>query len=146
MLDINYNLAKEIETELVCFLEPYKEIYNEELFEFTVLRSYDRFEINGKYKNEYDNSKLDDFIMLGMIISSKYKQVQIGNIFLPQFMKHNGIGKKMISKIFGLSEKYGYELYIVDMVDSFYNKMINRGALPCDHYDAVKIVKETKLI
>ncbi|SJU48228.1 Uncharacterised protein [Clostridioides difficile] len=56
------------------------------------------------------------------------------------------IGKNMISKIFVISEEYGYGLFLVDMVNSFYRGMINRGALPCDDCsDAVEIVKETKL-
>ena len=45
-----------------------------------------------------------------------------------------------------LSEKEKYELFIVDMVNSFYQRMIKRGALPCiDCDDAVQIVSETKL-
>lgn len=61
-------------------------------------------------------------------------------------MKHKGIGKKLIYKIFMISEDVHYELFIVDMVNSFYQRMIKRGALPCNECDdAVQIVSETKL-
>lgn len=61
-------------------------------------------------------------------------------------MKHKGIGKKLIYKIFMISEAVHYGLFIVDMVNSFYQRMIKRGALPCDECDdAVQIVSETKL-
>lgn len=62
-------------------------------------------------------------------------------------MKGRGIGKGLIYKIFLVSEKKNFELFVVDMVDSFYQRMINRGALPCDDCDdAVQIVEGTKLI
>lgn len=61
-------------------------------------------------------------------------------------MKHKGIGKKLIYKIFMISEAVHYGLFIVDMVNSFYQRMIKRGAIPCDECDdAVQIVSETKL-
>ena len=61
-------------------------------------------------------------------------------------MRYNGIGKKLIYTIFTISEKEQYKLFIVDMVNSFYQKMIKRGALPCKECDdAVQIVNETKL-
>lgn len=42
-------------------------------------------------------------------------------------MKHRGLGKKLIYKMFVISEQEQYELLIVDMVNSFYQKMIARG-------------------
>lgn len=71
----------------------------------------------------------------------------ISNIFLPDFMKYKGIGKKLIYNLFVISEKENSELFIIDMVNSFYQRMIKRGALPCDDCDdAVQIVSETKLV
>lgn len=61
-------------------------------------------------------------------------------------MKHKGIGKKLIYKIFMISEDVHYGHFIVDMVNSFYQRMIKSGALPCNECDdAVQIVSETKL-
>lgn len=145
-MNIGTNLINEVESVLVKFLQPYKKIYQEELLDYYVIKSEEKLEIHGKYKNKYDSEKTDDFIMLRMIVSSEFKQVHIFNIFLPQFMRYKVIGKNMISKIFVISEEYGYGLFLVDMVNSFYRGMINRGALPCDDCsDAVEIVKETKL-
>lgn len=151
-MNIQSNLTKEIEKDLVKFLESYKQIYKDELFEFYIVKGDELFEIYGKYKNEFnrkgedDIPKLDECIILRMNTSSQHKQIQIFNIFLPKFMKYQGIGKKIIFRIFSLTEKYDYELFIVDMVNSFYNKMINRGATPCDQEDVVLITKDTKLI
>ena len=42
-------------------------------------------------------------------------------------MRYQGIGKKLIYKIFLIAEKADYDLFIVDMVDSFYQRMKKKG-------------------
>ena len=61
-------------------------------------------------------------------------------------MHHKAIGKQMIGILFRLAKQQGYDLFLVDMVNSFYRKMINQGALPCDECDdVVQIVDTTDL-
>lgn len=144
-------IHQQIEKEILLYLEPFKDDYIEQRFEVEMKDDWynaDIYEIEvyGSYKNEYDPEKQTSFILLRCFINYHYKQIHISNIFLPGFMRYKGIGKKLIYKIFLLSEKEQYGLFIVDMVNSFYQKMINRGALPCEECnDAVQIVSQTVL-
>ena len=54
-------LIQEIETTLVNFLEPYKKVYDKELFDFYVINEMESFEIYGNHKDEFDDSKLTKF-------------------------------------------------------------------------------------
>lgn len=141
----------QIENEIINYLEPFKDDYVEQCFDFKIISGFYRddiyqVEVHGYHKNDYKPGKQTSFILLRLFINDHYKQIQISNIFLPNFMKHRGIGKKLIHKIFIISEIEHYELFIVDMVHSFYQRMIERGALPCDECDAaVQIVSETRL-
>ena len=144
-------IHEQIEKEIISYLEPIKDKYIEQRFEFEMMNGWSsndcyQIEVYGYHKDEYVPEKQTSFILLRLFVNYQYKQIQISNIFLPTFMRHNGYGKKLIYKIFMLSEKEKYELFIVDMVNSFYQRMIKRGALPCiDCDDAVQIVSETKL-
>lgn len=133
------------------YLEPFKDDYMEQRFTFEITdywRSDDIYQVdvNGYHKNDYEPAKQTTFILLRFFINYEYKQIQISNIFLPDFMRYKGLGKKLIYNIFMISEKEHYGLFVVDMVNSFYQRMTKRGALPCDECDdAVQIVSETKL-
>jgi len=145
------SIHQEMIKEIYDYLNPFKDNYTEHRFDFEVVDGWCdnntyKVEVFGYHKDDYKPNEQTTFILLRLLISYKYKQVQISNIFLPDFMRYNGIGKKLISKIFLVSEKEQYELFIVDMVSSFYKRMITRGALPCvECDDAVQIVSKTKL-
>lgn len=145
-------IHQQIIREIVNYLKPYKNEYAEQCFEFEITDYWNndniyQVEVNGYHKDNYKPEKQTTFILLRFFINYEYRQIQISNIFLPDFMRCQGIGKKLIYNIFVISEKEHYELFIVEMVNSFYNRMIKRGALPCDGcYDAVQIVSETKLL
>jgi len=102
--------------------------------------------MKGYYNNEFDPTKQTPFILLRFCIYHEYKQIQISNIFLPKFMQYKGQGKRLIYEIFEIAEENSYGLFLVDMVPSFYKRMLDKGALPCNECDdAVQIVRETKL-
>ena len=148
METIHQQLIKEIEN----YLKPFKDDYVEQHFEYKITDYWTndiiyQVEVNGYHKDEYNPEKQATFVLLRFFINYEYKQIMISNIFLPDFMKYKGIGKKLIYNLFVISEKENYELFIIDMVNSFYQRMIKRGALPCDDCDdAVQIVSETKLV
>ncbi|CAK7070382.1 hypothetical protein [Tissierella sp.] len=165
-LRIEMNLIQEIEDELFAFLKPYKEKYKKENFNFSISNNTNPLGIDFTHKQDKyfmtdmlglesdksiveendDNNKLAEGKMLRAHIYTQYNQIQIPNIYIPHFMKKQGIGKKIISIIFKLAEKYNYELFIVDMVPSFYERLIKRGALPCvGDGESLQIVKDTKL-
>lgn len=74
-----------------------------------------------------------------------HKEVGITNIFLPNTMRRKGLGMKMLELVYQLSVKHGYELFIVDMVQSFYEKMLRKGAVAIDAFETVEIVGDTRL-
>ncbi len=144
-------IHQEIEREIYNYLIPFKSSYAEHQFDFEIEGDWwgdnaYKVEVSGYHKDDYNPDKQTTFVFLRLFIHHEYKQVQISNIFLPDFMRYNGIGKKLISKMLLVSEKEQYELFIVDMVPSFYKRMIDRGAFPCDECDdAVQITSETNL-
>lgn len=92
--------------------------------------------------SEDESSK---FIVLSLF-ANKYKQVIITNIKMPSEMQKKGFGMKMIEIAFDTSENEGYDFFIADMLPSFYQKMLSRGAREAgDNEDAVKIMKSTRL-
>lgn len=113
------------------------------------------------YADEYNNSETyysvlfggqisadstTRFKMLVVTINEEYKQISIPNIYIPETMEHKNIGKTLIYKIFNIAKENGYELFIIDMVPSFYRKLVNRGASRCEQEDVVKITENTRLI
>lgn len=92
-----------------------------------------------------ENVEKDEEIRLAKIFFlHSSSQIQIPNIFIGSKLKNKGIGKKIISLIFQFSQQYNYNLFIVDMVESFLKKMIKRGAIKID-CDTVQITDETDL-
>lgn len=87
----------------------------------------------------------DEIIRILIVLSKEYKQGYIPIILVPGFLKHNGIGKKLIKVVFGVLKRHSYELFLVQMVESFYRKMLNRGALRCEESDMLQIVETTRL-
>lgn len=77
-------------------------------------------------------------LVLRVLISEEHEQIHISNIFIPTELRRQGIGFGLIKEILRVSDTFGYELFIVDMTDSFYNRLLARNAQPAG-YDAVKI-------
>ncbi len=135
-----------IEKDISNYLQSFKKDYKQQGFDFEIYSEPGAVEVTGYYNDEYYPNKKTPFVLLRLVIMNECKQIQISNIFLPQFMRHKAIGKNIIKNIFTISKEQGYTLFIVDMVNSFYKRMIDRGALPfigCD--DAVQIVDTTNL-
>lgn len=114
--------------------------------------------LNDKYEVEYTTHDGIEFLLHDRAIENKTtriirvlvyhqtKQVLIPTIFLPKEIHHKGIGKYMIKTIYEVSKLFNYEVLIVDLVDSFREKLLKRGALSTNIYDALKIVDNTKLV
>ena len=132
-----------------------KEILEEPLFK----KYFDNFEMikANKYFEIFDNTniihleirgqetedELKKFLMLKLYIRDD-KQIIITNIFIPFIMRKKGFGMKILSIIFELAKKEGYALFITDMVQSFYNKMLQKNAIQINE-ETVQITNETKL-
>jgi len=72
------------------------------------------------------------------------RQIYIPNIFLPQELSYNGIGKKMLYLIFAVGDHYGYGAFLTMLTDSFKERMLKRNAWPTDVPDILQLTKETK--
>ena len=132
-----------------------KKILEEPLFK----KYFDNFEMikANKYFEIFDNTniihleirgqetedELKKFLMLKLYIRDD-KQIIITNIFIPFIMRQKGFGMKILSIIFELAKKENYALFISDMVQSFYNKMLQKNAIQINE-ETVQIINETKL-
>jgi len=91
------------------------------------------------------DEKKDHSILIAMVINRISKNIKISNIFIPPEITHNGFGKKIILETYKIALKHSYRLFLVEMVEGFYNRMIKRGAEMIEPYDIVEITENTKL-
>lgn len=77
-----------------------------------------------------------------LLINREDHMVDLPNIILLHRLRHQGLGLKLISDIYGVCKRTGYRLVISMMVESFYNKMVSRGASVID-LDTVEINDNT---
>ncbi len=138
-------IYEQLEKEIMDYLTPLKSLYKKQLFDFKMEQDTFGIEVRGYCKDPYTPEKKMEFLLLRIEMNYVDKQIYIPNIFLPDFMRYQGIGKKLIYKIFLIAEKADYDLFIVDMVDSFYQRMKKRGAVPYED-DVVMITSTTKLV
>jgi hypothetical protein len=121
-------------------LDDYLNNYYSLLYKHYAIRSKNLLEFFGK-ENEKD---ISEFILIRICFLHNAREVHIPNICMAEKLKHKGIGKTMISLIFKICEQFEYRLFIVDIVDSFYTRMLRRGALRIDE-DTVEIINNTDL-
>lgn len=73
-------IDQQIEKEILLYLEPFKDDYNEQCFEYEMTDAWindNMFQIcvKGSYKNKNDPEKQTSFILLGCYINYYYKQI-----------------------------------------------------------------------
>jgi GNAT superfamily N-acetyltransferase len=102
---------------------------------------------NGKIEvtGTTDGKPTSLFVLIRIDIREEWKQIFISTLYLPDFMRHQGIGKQLVKVVYNAAKQLGYELFIAQMMDSFYERMRKRGALKCEKPDMVQIVDSTKL-
>lgn len=97
------------------------------------------------YSQNKNDEKKEDISLIKLHINRESKRIDISNIIIPFELKHNGFGKKILREIYSITKKHKYKLYLVQMMESFYNKMILRGAKVISELDIVEITQNTKL-
>jgi GNAT superfamily N-acetyltransferase len=120
---IDYFIDKDIEVTLNEFIVEHK--------------------VGGKVSRYGDEIESQPFIRV--IVSREERVVAIPNIYLSPEMRHQGLGKKAISIIYDICKRLNYKLYLVQMVESFYLRMLNRGAEVVVPYDTLEITDNTNL-
>ena len=137
-------ILEDIKDGISAYLESIKPDFSRIKFDVKLSEYSNMLKFMGCHQNEYRPDKLEEFILL--IVNEYRGQIHVPNIFLPREMHHHGIGLKMLDIIRKISLGQNYDFFIVDMVPSFYRRMRNRGALPCNEVDdAVGVVEGTDL-
>ncbi|MCO8310902.1 hypothetical protein [Pseudomonas mandelii] len=72
------------------------------------------------------------------------RQMQIPNILMPEIMTHQRLGKRLIGALYRVAAANDYLLLVVDMVPSFHDRLLLRGATPVDE-ETVLITANTDL-
>lgn len=117
-------------------------IYHGDMYDYEGFINRDVVEVYAFSKAD----KTEKIPLMRLGVSDVNEQIYISNLFTPENLKHNGIGKKLIRIVFEIGTGYGFDTVLVDLVDSFRRRMIERGALETNEYDQLMIVEETRLI
>lgn len=121
-------------------LETLVNFYNDK-YDFSIC-DYDCIEVYAHSKKD----RADRTCIIRVSVSEENKQIYIPNIFMPIDLKYLGMGKKMIYLIYCLGVNFEYDVFVIDLVDSFREKLIRRGASTCDSYDILHITENTNLL
>jgi len=101
-------------------------------------------EISVEIIGEVDPKDANNIIRIVLLFINDSRQIHIPILFIPMNLRYHGNGKAMIQLIYRIGIKHKYDIFVVDMVESFYNKLIERGAIPVDA-DSVQIIHTTDL-
>lgn len=83
--------------------------------------------------------------MLRLGLSERNGEIYVYNLMVPVEDRRNGIGLGLINVLFQTAKVLGYQLVLYSMVDSFYNKMLERGAMPTNLPDCLVVTERTDL-
>lgn len=86
------------------------------------------------------------YCILTIGVQNELKQIYIPNIIMPEFLNHQRIGKKLIRILFELGQLYNYEVFVVQLTDSFRERLLRRGAVETPQFDTLQIVETTNLL
>lgn len=90
-------------------------------------------------------SQNNPVVLIRTIIDRENRYVRIPNIFVQMDKRHNGYGKLLLGEIYSKCKKFGYRMFLTEMVESFYNRMVNRGAKIIETLNVVEITDDTNL-
>lgn len=135
---MNMRLYQDILDNITPFLQPYLEQFHRV---DPIIPRPDQVLIQG-IANKEDGGKT---LLIKMVIHHDHQQIHIPNIFMPPFMRHKGIGKTLISLTHDAAKASGYALFVTNLVPSFYQRLISRGATIVEANEAVQITHNTDL-
>lgn len=90
-------------------------------------------------------SKDNNVVLFRAIIDRDSRVVSVTNIFVQMDKRHLGIGKQLLEAIYAKCKHLGYRLMLTEMVESFYVRMVRRGAKVIEVGNVVEITDETSL-
>ena len=102
---------------------------------------------NGEIKvgGQVDENPLTASKFLRLCFNHEAREIHLPTIYLPTVLAHKNIGKSFIAQIFEFSEEIGYRFYIVNLVSTFYTRLVQRGAEIIETEECVRITRKTNL-
>jgi predicted GNAT family acetyltransferase len=122
---------------ITYFLEPYLQ----QLHHFSVDNAGNRLRVIGST----DDTTSGQYVLIRVYISEETRKMYISNTNLPDFMRHHGVGRKLVKIVYKAATELRYELFITPMTMAFYESMKKRGALQCEKPHMLKVVNSTML-
>ena len=95
----------------------------------------------------FSKSNSDEkYSIISIGIQNDYKQIYISRVLIPPLLKYNRVGKRLIRIVYEIGVVFGYNTFVVQLTDSFKNRLLSRGALITNEDDILQIVETTNLI
>lgn len=144
----NYTLCKNLNMLYEC--EPFPAEYfihkhiEKAIYDIVTNNSKEEQPLIFCYENEVGSSK-NPVVLIKVIINRESRNVCVTNIFVQMEKRHQCYGKQLISKIYAICKMFGYRLFLTEMVESFYNRMVRRGARIIEVGNVVEITDDTNL-
>lgn len=135
-------MNKKAEDSVAAVIENFLGDYLAQFHEHRMYRYQDTIEVDGTVKED----SLAKTMVIRVCFAHEKRRAAIPNIFMPEFMRRKGIGKQLISLIYQELRRFGYQLFIIDLVPSFYNRLVRRGAIVWKEGDSVLITDDTNLV
>jgi predicted N-acetyltransferase YhbS len=138
------SISNELKNAVTSFLAPLlKKMHHHDVWVYGDHIVWNTLEVKAQQTKE----KVSETLILNLEILHHDKQLHLHNIFIPTVERNKGYGFGLINEIRTVARENGYELFIVDMVPTFYQRMIAKGATPVNEVDdAVLVDEETDLL
>jgi|SRR6516162_2348331 hypothetical protein len=135
---MNLNEIKELLAARITF---YLEPHLQQLHHYSIESSGSRVKVIGAI----DDTPSGQYVLTRVFISQQTRKMYICNTSLPDFMRHQGIGRKLIKIVHKVATELRYELFITPLTQAFHETMTKRGAAQCEKPRLLKIVDSTML-
>ena len=103
-----------------------------------------KLELHALEKDVAEGRRPQSILVLRVEFLHDLKEIQIPNIFMPGCMKRERLGKRTIKAIHDVGASFGYELFITDLTQSFFDRLLKRGAVQMSE-SCVQITAATDL-
>ena len=114
------------------------------IYDIVVNNSDEELPLISCQENEVLSNK-NPVVLIRTIINRESRNVCVTNLFVQMEERHQGYGKQLLREIYAICKKFGYRLFLTQMVESFYNRMVRRGARIIEIGNLVEITDDTNL-
>ena len=148
IFDNGHHYLLDNEEQMLCVCEPIPEEYFIHKFLEKIVSDFiDKWSIGESDNETFIYCSTDEVKAESLIRLLPYRDdkiVYLTNIMIPIALKHKGLGKLLLKKIFDICQRLKYRFILLDVVDSFSKSLEKRNAKFLD-FDKIEITKETNL-